>query len=547
MDTSRYNEIVQKWVEEVLANCNDNAELTLKYCTDIIEYGTKTKDNALIAFGYYYSGVVFYTLNDGTLFYEAITNALSYLNRVEDWTLMASSYNFLGIASMNRGNVAIALDYYINAIRYCVKAEAMSFRAIVGVNMGALLTRCGRYKDAIKNLEESLEYFSNHKEDERYHDYMICAYQNMGKACLFSGRLDEAKECFEKIHANHIKYSEFIDVITVWCAEAMYHHVAGNEENCDAIIEHIHKEVSPNVAIMDMFDDYYDYCRILLEREKTEEFWHIIDIMEPMVKTVDITNMYLRLLSLKIKFYRKHSQNADYLKAAGLYYELSERAELENRAMMNSIINLRSSLEEATQEKEQVEQENIVLVEKSQTDPLTKLNNRLRLNEYSEEVFQNALENGTSLTVEILDLDDFKGLNDHYGHQLGDECLVKLAEAIKTMESEHGAFVARYGGDEFILIYEDITKEQAVSYAEELRSKVIAQAIPHAKSKVCKYATISQGLCWDIPVEGNRMWDFLHAADDMLYKVKQRQRNNYCVGNLNEADSSIIMGNTYIS
>ena len=109
------------------------------------------------------------------------------------------------------------------------------------------------------------------------------------------------------------------------------------------------------------------------------------------------------------------------------------------------------------------------------------------------------------------------------------------------MEKEHNAFVARYGGDEFMLIYADVTKEQAIAYAEELRQKVMAEEIPFSKSPVAKVVTISQGLCWDIPKKGNRMWDYLHAADVMLYRVKKKQRNNYCVGNLKETEEEIVM------
>ena len=338
-----------------------------------------------------------------------------------------------------------------------------------------------------------------------------------------------------------------MDRVTVLCAEATYYHVAGEHDKCEKCIADIHSKTTPNMPIMDMFDDYYDYCKILLERNKEEEFWHIMDIMEPMVKSVDITNLMLRMIALKLKFYRRNGKNADYLKSAGLYFELSERVEIENRTLMNSIINLRKNFEEVNREKEAVQIRNKELQEKSETDALTKLNNRFRLNDYSEIAFQKATENHTSLAVEILDLDNFKGYNDYYGHQAGDECLVKVAEVIKTMETEHGAFVARYGGDEFILIYENITKEQAITYAEELRRKVVNLVMPHAKSSAAKYVTISQGLCFDIPVKGNKMWDFLYAADHLLYHVKQKQRNNYCVGNVKESEDSFVIGKSWES
>ena len=540
MDYKKYNEIVQEWIEIVQENSDKDAELTLKYCQDIIDYGKKTQDDGLVALGYYHEGVVYYVLNDGSHFYEAVTNALSYLSKVEEWELMARCYNFLGIFSVNHGNAAIGLDYYLNALQCCKKGDVEAFASTVKINRGVLNIIYGRYDDAIQVLQEAFDYYSKHPELSRFDDYMICVYENMAKAYLCKGDLIEAKCCFENIHAEHGEYLEDEIMLTVLATEAMYYHFAGKDEKCQDRIARIHEELTPNMPIMDMFDDFYDYCKILLERDCKEEFWKLIDIMEPMVKSLDITNLILKILGLKIQYYRRHQMNAEYLQAAALYYEYSERAAVENRTMMNNVLNLRRTLEEVNLEKQEIEEKNVILQAKSETDALTGLSNRFRLNDYSEEAFQRALENGTSLAVEILDMDNFKGYNDHYGHQRGDECIQLVATAVKSME-EFGAFTARYGGDEFVLIYEGKTKEDMVEYAAELRKRVMALGIEHRVSKISNIMTISQGICWDVPVEGNRMWDYLHASDDMLYRVKQRKRNNFCIGNLTEASDQIIM------
>jgi len=540
MDYKKYNETVQTWIEIVEQNNHRDSELSLKYCEDIIAYGEEHQEDDLIALGYYHKGVVYYVLNDGMHFYEAVTNALSYLSKVEDWDLMARCYNFLGIFSVNHGNAAIGLDYYLNALKCCQQGDNQAFASTVKINRGVLNIIYGRYDDAISVLQEALDYCSKHPEHPRYDDYMICIYENMAKAYLCKGDLIEAKCCFENIHNEHEEFLEEEIMLTVLATEAMYYHIAGKDEKCQKTIERIHKDLTPNIAIMDMFDDFYDYLKVLFERDCKEEFWQLIDIMEPMVKSLDITNLILKILAMKIKFYRKHKMNAEYLQAAALYFEYSERATVENNTMMNNVLNLRRSLEEINLEKQEIEQTNVILREKSETDALTGLHNRFRLNDYSEEAFQRAVDNGTSLTVEIMDLDNFKGYNDMYGHQRGDECLQQIASAIKSME-EFGAFTARYGGDEFVLIYEGKTKDEVVEYAAELRKRVLNLEIEHAMSKVSNVMTISQGLCWDIPVHGNRMWDYLHSADDMLYRVKQRKRNNFCIGNLTEASDQIIM------
>ena len=540
MDTKNYNEIVQGWIEIVQDNCEKDAELTLKYCNDIIDYGKKTQDDSLVALGYYYEGVVYYVLNDGNHFYEAVTHALSYLSRVEEFELMARCYNFLGIFTVNHGNAAIGLDYYLNALSCAQKAENPAFESTVKINMGVLNILYGRYDDAIEVLQQALSYYSAHPELARYDDYMICVYENMAKAYLSKGELMSAKACFESIYTEHSEYLDAVVKITVWATEAVYLHLAGRDDQCDAMIHRIHREISEQMPIMDMFDDFYDYCQMLLERDNEDAFWKLVDIMEPMVRSLDITNLILKMLSLKIKFYRKHKQNAEYLQASALYYEFSERATAENNKMMNKILNLRRKLETVNLEKKEIEQKNVLLREKSETDALTGLNNRFRLDDYSAALFKRAIKDGTPLAIEILDIDYFKGFNDHYGHQSGDECIRKVASAVKSME-EFGAFTARYGGDEFVLIYEGVTKETMIEHVAELRKRILDMRIEHNLSKVSNIVSISQGVCFDVPLEGCTMDDYLKVADNMLYRVKQRKRNNFCIGNLMESGDQMVM------
>ena len=64
--------------------------------------------------------------------------------------------------------------------------------------------------------------------------------------------------------------------------------------------------------------------------------------------------------------------------------------------------------------------------------------------------------------------------------------------------------------------------------------------IEHKFSRALPLVTVSQGICWGMLAEGNLMWDFLHAADDLLYMIKKRGRNNYCIGDIRESDDMLI-------
>ena len=134
MEFTEYNDIVKGWVQEVLDNHQKDAELTLKYCNDIIEYAGRTDDAKLLGFGYYYIAEVYYILNDGDSFFATVSKALSYLEKAGEWELIARSYNILGIIAMNRGNLPIAYDYYLNGLVYCRKLSAPEVEIIIKIN-----------------------------------------------------------------------------------------------------------------------------------------------------------------------------------------------------------------------------------------------------------------------------------------------------------------------------------------------------------------------------------------------------------------------------
>lgn len=540
MDFTEYSDDVQQWIQQVLQNREINAELTLKYAKDIIEYGQKNDDCKLMGVGYYYSGEIYYGLNDGEHFFETMNRALSYLNQAEEWDLMTRCYNYLGIVALNRGNIPIALDYYLNGLNYCETYGFSDQSIVFYVNLGVLYYECGRYADSQNALEKAYDLMMKSPIRQHYDTYMFCIYGNLARALAMQNKLDRVKEVLDRVHEDHWDGGQILDKVSIYCVQVRYYHRMGMEKERDESIQKIMELMPQNLIVLDFFFDFYDCCKVLLEADQDEAFWHIIDILEPLVRNFNITNLHLKIISLKMKYYRKKEKNAEFLQAAGLYYEMSELMEAETNKMVSSVIALRRNLEAVKLARQKIEQENAVLQRKSELDPLTKMANRFRMNDYSDHVFAAAMADAIPLAVEILDIDYFKEYNDNYGHQQGDRCLEQIAGAIKQLTEENHAFCARYGGDEFVIIYENVTKEQAVSFAAELKRRVMDLQIEHRFSKALPVVTVSQGLCWDVPVKGNKMWDFLHSADNMLYRVKKFSRNNYCVGDVKETDDMVF-------
>ena len=540
MDFTEYNDVVQQWIQQIMENREKNAQLTLKYAKDIIEYGQKTDDCKLMGIGYYYSGETYYGLNDGEHFFENMNKALSYLNQAEEWELMIRCYNYMGIAALNRGNIPIALDYYLNGLNHCETYHFTDLSIIININLGVLYNECGHYADSQQVLETAYDLMMKTQVSEQYDTYMICIYGNLARALVQQGQMDRVREILERIHKDHWEGAMPLDKVSVCCEEVLYYQRMGMEQQRDEKIQMIMELMPKNLIVLDSFFDFYHCCIALIEADQEEAFWHIIDILEPLVRNFNITNLQLKIISLKMKYYRKNGQNAEFLQAAGLYYELSELMEAETNRMVSNVIVLHKSLETARKARQLVEQENIVLHEKSEIDPLTGMANRFRMNDYSDRVFAEAMADEIPLAVEILDIDYFKEYNDNYGHQQGDRCLEQIAEVIRQLAAENNAFCARYGGDEFVIIYENVEREQMAAFAMELKQRVMRLQMEHRYSKALPIVTVSQGICWDIPKKGNKMWDFLHSADNMLYRVKKFSRNNFCVGDVKETDDMIF-------
>lgn len=540
MEISSYNEIVQHWMNQVLENRGKDAESSLKFCQDIIQYGLRNGDCALVGFGYYYSGETYYLLNDGARFFREISKALEFLDKAREWELMGKCYNFLGIWATNRGNAPVALDYYLNGINYCRKNHLYQLEAIMNINVGAMNNQVHRFSEGQTYLEKAMEYMKAHTDQEGYHTYMCIIYENLAKSMIFQNKLRDVEELFYQIYHKHWNYVDNVDRLLVRCAEAIYFHKIGDTAKRDMRIDEVCRDISDEMPILDMFVDLYDFMELLLETDKDVAFWSIADIMEKLCGNCNIIHMQLQMISLKISFYRKHGQNAEYLQAAGLYYELSQIQNRETQDMINNVLNLRRSLEAANRMREEMEVQNRILMEKSELDPLTKLANRFRLNDVSLEIYQKVLRCEGTLAVEILDVDYFKEFNDNYGHQAGDNCLKAVSEAVEEVCRIHNGFCARYGGDEFVIIYQNLSKQDAMDYAAELKQKILAQKVPHEFSKAVCWVSVSQGICWGRAAQSVDVGDFLHRADEMLYRVKQVTRNNYCVGEIDEGKEALV-------
>jgi diguanylate cyclase (GGDEF)-like protein len=173
----------------------------------------------------------------------------------------------------------------------------------------------------------------------------------------------------------------------------------------------------------------------------------------------------------------------------------------------------------------ELEQANAQLAELARNDGLTGLSNRRHFDQQFGLAFRQAQRHDRPLALVMIDVDFFKRYNDLYGHPEGDRCLQRVAAAVQSAVRRPGDLVARYGGEEIVVLLPETDDAGAAIVAEAIRTAVLALAIPHEGNPVGRVsisAGVAARLGGDHAPDGSGL---LERADRGLYAAKAAGRN----------------------
>ena len=194
--------------------------------------------------------------------------------------------------------------------------------------------------------------------------------------------------------------------------------------------------------------------------------------------------------------------------------EISEPVIEKNRELITENLNLRSEIE-------RLEKINFI-------DGMTGIYNKRCLKTRLGEEFAKARRYGSPLSSIFIDLDDFKSINDTYGHIIGDKLLKEVASVLEGLCRSEDV-LARFGGDEFVVLMSDTCASEALIFAERIRKKVTDHIFSYENIKISVSASLGASTL--------NQNDFQHVsdpeelicmADKAMYRVKQNGKNNTC-------------------
>jgi diguanylate cyclase (GGDEF)-like protein len=170
------------------------------------------------------------------------------------------------------------------------------------------------------------------------------------------------------------------------------------------------------------------------------------------------------------------------------------------------------------------------------TDPMTKLYNRRYLSEITQHMLGLMRRSSSKLTVIMLDIDKFKNVNDTYGHQVGDEVIIKLAQTLQE-HTRKSDVICRLGGEEFLVLLPETDIEGAMLKAETFRTEVEKLRMTLADEVELTF-TISLGVS-EVWIDEENFDAAMSRADAALYEAKESGRNKVCLDKVKDPSKEV--------
>lgn len=161
----------------------------------------------------------------------------------------------------------------------------------------------------------------------------------------------------------------------------------------------------------------------------------------------------------------------------------------------------------------------------SYQDSLTNIPNRRQFDEVLTKEYKRAVREEKPVSLLVIDIDEFKLYNDHYGHVMGDDCLRKVGRALSNCQHRATDFVGRYGGEEFVAVLPDTDEKGALYMAQTMLEAVRDLNIPQAPEAQRPCVTVSVGAASCLASLGLPATELLECADALLYEAKKGGRN----------------------
>lgn len=517
---------VQNYIQQMVERRNREGIFDFDACQAILKHAAELNSEAVSGIGYYYFAEHYWFQGNHEKTMYCLAECTKCFQAAGMYEFLARAYNMMGAVTEIQQNRGAALNYYYTGLQYAESHGLTYVRAMLDTNIAHVLLGMRRYGEAARKYEEALRFYRASEDSmNRVYNLALCMTY-CGYCCLKESQREKALELWDRVEELRRAYPDRpFPRLNLRVFEAECEAGRGNRNRFMECLDDIMECLREMEDVSEGGDCLVIIAELLLEQEEyglLDEFFRIVD--EKGLEKQPILSM--NLYPCRSDLLLRRGRTEEYLRHTRKYFSAYEKDMQNNRQVTARALELRDKLKSMEKEREKIRASNRRLKNIALYDSMTNLANRTFLNEYVSARFEEAQREKRLLGVELMDIDCFKRYNDAYGHLAGDACIEAVAGVLRSVRGDR-IFCGRYGDDEFMIVYHDMSLEQIRETAEEIQRRIRALAIPHSASDCADIVTVSQGIFVREPDEINREWDFNYQADRILYQAKGSGRNCY--------------------
>ena len=531
MNISSYSKDIQQLINEGELLSVERKSGAIRKLSLLKKKGVELNDNVLQGFAHYHTATWYYENGEYTKFFKNLKEAIYHLLRSDERELLARCYNIFGIYAQYNDMFDVAYSSYMNAKQF-IGNEDSPVRGIIIGNLSNLYYEMGDYKQAAVYMKQSRNLIKKGKDDVLYHRNMLISYTGEGLNCIAKGDIQAAEKAakradkmYKEANQNILQYAAVSYRFLKARLALAKDNIKDAEKEIDEIV-HIIKNDDSFEYNFEYINDINSFCKNIMHKKYKKIIGKIIDSVEKGIGEYEVVHARRLICETKSDYYRLINDEKGLIDSLEEQHRIWLRQRKEKKRIYRFSLELIKLIDELREEELNVRSENESLQVQVVTDALTNIPNRHALDLELANRFEDAYKYKKSLGVEILDVNDFKDFNDDYGHQVGDKCLETIGSVLLDLSKKYNFYCARYGGDEFVVIYDDLNDAQIIKITKEIDEEISNKEIEGAKKKIKQAMSVSQGVCNSAPKLKSKIWDYLSEADKALYEAKDYYKKN---------------------
>ena len=513
MELNRYSESFQQLHQKHQEYIKVADKRVITVLNKMLKYALEIEDPTLV--GYVYHSLAFaehFIMGRYSRFIKYLNQATNYLFRSEDESQLMHVYYLIAIDAMNKGMFDISHYYYTEAHTIAERTGQDSSAAILDLSIASLLMRIGYYEDSKIYSKRSIKGIKKDKNHPHYYSNLLSGYMIDSILSIETGDLDQARKSLEIVERFINKYSEKLRSgtrLNFYLILLRLNLLEGKVKHFNADMDSLMEEIHGTANIYSFMDDVSKLCKLLIKKKKYPWVSSIIEEIDKEGIPTDTTEPLRLFAEVKVDYY-KLKGNREELEAAYVAQGQVLDLQLQKRKdVYRHVTDLARLTGVIKKTRSKALDEKAKYLQIAKVDELTKIPNRYGATTYLDGAFERAYREGTRLGVVYADLDDLKFINDTRGHLAGDACLIEMGRTLAKHMDRGEFFAARYGGDEFIIVYENATTKEIVDSITTLKKEGTVN--------------FSFGIHNDIPKGKQKSWQYLDLADKALYEDKKKK------------------------